>query len=371
VGRNFLGCGSFLFGVRVVKAFALVATVAGLSAGSSASAARWTLQRVPIPAGAVSADLESVSCVSARACTAVGSSQRRRQASRALAERWDGSKWRIERLPTPIGGGPSSLDSVSCSSPAACTAVGTPHGDGGLLAERWNGRAWSIEPTPTLPYASFSAVSCPAKRVRFAVGDSGGYDDSELPISLTARWNGSAWSAQPSGEEEGLLYGVSCASRTFCAAVGGVDTDAGSYAVAETWNGAEWTDHPLSAGEGNNDLARVSCSSPRACIAIGDQAYNANSSPLVMESWNGRDWSVLGTSPDLDAVSCTSRSACIGVSGDAPGAGPVLRWNGRNWSSQKTPRAADGNLADVSCVSASRCVAVGAGPRAPIAIRYG
>jgi hypothetical protein len=83
-----------------------------------------------------------VSCVSARACTAVGAYFTSAGAQATLAERWNGSKWAIEPSPSPpnLAG---MLNAVSCVSTRACTAAGQRylHGnaDGETLAERWRG----------------------------------------------------------------------------------------------------------------------------------------------------------------------------------------------------------------------------------------
>ena len=58
-----------------------------------------------------------------------------------LAERWNGASWSIQRTPSPGGKNDSGLDSVSCASKTACTAVGgfTNHaGTTMALAERYS-----------------------------------------------------------------------------------------------------------------------------------------------------------------------------------------------------------------------------------------
>src|SRR4051794_7901983 len=63
----------------------------------------------------------------------------------ALAGLADAASWRIIASP---GGG--QLNSISCTSRSACTAVGVQgnglYGPGAVLAERWNGVAWLIQP---------------------------------------------------------------------------------------------------------------------------------------------------------------------------------------------------------------------------------
>ena len=70
----------------------------------------WTAQSTPNPQGDFN-QLNAVSCTSAAACVAVGDN--------GLVERWDGATWAIQATPSTGG-----LLAVSCTSAAACTAVG-------------------------------------------------------------------------------------------------------------------------------------------------------------------------------------------------------------------------------------------------------
>ena len=74
--------------------------------------------------------LVSVSCTSATACVAVGST-----ADHALVERWDGSLWTIMPTPDPPGapGEMAELVSVACASARDCSAVGRS-----FLISEWN-----------------------------------------------------------------------------------------------------------------------------------------------------------------------------------------------------------------------------------------
>jgi hypothetical protein len=97
-------------------------------------------------------------------------------------------------MPTSPGG---QLTGLACPAPAACTAVGftfTPSG-GKILAERWNGTTWRIQPTPLLPAAhdiSPPAVACPARAACIAVG--GFENDGPGSVSLAERWRGNGTS---------------------------------------------------------------------------------------------------------------------------------------------------------------------------------
>src|SRR5205814_9194602 len=89
------------------------------AAPGSAAQPGWSLQSVPIPAGAGSSILSSESCASATACTAVGGYVTGNGFSTVqytLAERWNGSTWSFQTMPNPVGAVNSYLNAVSCPS---------------------------------------------------------------------------------------------------------------------------------------------------------------------------------------------------------------------------------------------------------------
>ena len=137
-----------------------------------------------IPAGATFANLNAVSCASAKSCEAAGDYQIQMTANdpKALAEAWNGSSWALQHAVAPAGATNNMLNDVSCVSASFCAAVGTHFNSAGNevnLAEIWNGTSWLIKATPNLK------------------SQSGGADDN-------------------------VLYSVSCVSSSFCQAVGTV-----------------------------------------------------------------------------------------------------------------------------------------------------
>lgn len=132
---------------RRLVIFLMALACAGFGGAAPASAGTgWVIQPTPIPSGTTTSHLTGVSCTSASACTAVGFYSTS-SGSRALAERWNGTSWKIQ--PTPSSANPEDfllLFSVSCTSATSCTAVGSSGGR--PLAERWNGTSWKIQPTP-------------------------------------------------------------------------------------------------------------------------------------------------------------------------------------------------------------------------------
>jgi hypothetical protein len=152
---------------------------------------RWHLQKTANPTDGDLSYLRTVSCSSASACTAVGHYFPNffRNHNLALVERWDGHKWSLERTPRPTGAQDSFLSGVSCPTRRACTAVGiyrVRHDHQFALAERWNGRRWKLtgvkEPTGAR-VSQLSGVSCPFP----ATCTSAGYWARQFPGAKAGR----------------------------------------------------------------------------------------------------------------------------------------------------------------------------------------
>jgi hypothetical protein len=78
--------------------------------------------------------LDGIYCTG-QECTAVGGYYYVTSAEHTLVELWTGSAWQVER--SPDAPRYSSLQAVSCTAAANCTAVGSP-----VMA--WNGARWQI-----------------------------------------------------------------------------------------------------------------------------------------------------------------------------------------------------------------------------------
>ena len=213
-----------------------------------------------------------------------------------------------------------------------------------------------------------AGVSCPAAAACAAVGS---YFGSSGETPLAEEWNGTRWSIKPAplppGAFAGVLNGVSCTSPRACVAVGWYKNSAGGQdTLAEAWNGTAWSLRaaPSPPARGNA-LNGVSCTSASVCTAVGSSGGRT-----LAEAWDGAAWTVRHTpNPQpasvLEAVSCTSASACTatGQSGySTPFHTLAEAWNGTSWSIQKTPNPNPGGsvLYSVSCTSARACTAAGA-----------
>lgn len=362
-----------------------------LAGAGVASAADWQTQ--PLPA-VQNGSLTGVSCTSATACSAVGEIGIANGYQAILAESRDGATWSAQPAPNIPGAPTSTLDTVSCTSPNACTAVGyystnVYHSAGGTLAERWNGVSWTIQPTPNPAHAATSylpGVSCTSPTACVAVGYS--IESPQAPgqfVTLVERWNGVDWSIQPAPSPMAyvgagsLLGSVSCTSATACTAVGWSHNKSGyEVPLAEHWNGVSWSVEPTPGVLGV--LFGVSCASPRTCTAVG--VRGGETAKTLAERWNGVSWSTQATPNPagrqgalFNAVSCPSTTVCtaVGSSTDNTGGTYTLaeRRHGNSWSIQTTagPQAF-ADFYGVSCPSISKCTAVGFDSQGALAEHY-
>jgi hypothetical protein len=302
----------------------------------------WSVESTPNPAGASDSTLVGVSCTSATACTAVGSYNDRAGTLLPLAERWDGTTWSMETVPSPAGARASRLFGVSCTSPSACTSVGTVTTSAGLgaaLAEAWNGKSWGVQATPNPAGANgtmLSAVSCTAEGTCAAVGS---YQDGGFGgVTLAEAWNGKSWSVQatpvPAGANDATLSGVGCSSTNMCTAVGYYLTGAGlPVSFAEGWDGSRWSlqSTPLPAGAILTVLNGVSCT-PTNCTAVGyaqgragiqeTLALNALITPegFWLATANGTVFGA-GTALTLPGTPVPSSDPVVGIAATADGKG--------------------------------------------------
>lgn len=373
----------------VVVGLVIASTVSGLAPAGAAPS--WAL--VGTAPGALFGHVAAVSCPAATTCFAVGTLDLPHSVGR-LAERWDGTKWSALVTPSPTGATSSQLTSVKCSSTTSCIAVGqynTPALVTKTLALRWDGKRWSILATPNGPGSAVSVlagVACASATSCFAVG---GYfvstADSSGELTLVEQWNGSTWSIVPSPNQplalDSALTNVTCASSTFCFAVGSYDTQLVTRTLIERWDGSSWaiTASPNPPGSPDSELLGVTCNSTSSCFAVG------LGHGTLIERWNGSIWGIVtsanptgASGASLTGVSCPSTTVCV-AAGSIFRATVVQRlvetWNGTSWSIVTVPAPSgtkQSTLSGVSCASTTSCFAVGdfrLGPtRRPLFERY-
>jgi hypothetical protein len=225
---------------------------------------------------------------------------------------------------------------------------------------------------------TLSSVSCVSATSCMAVGFSVAGTAASRPLAESL--NGKIWSltkAPPAaGNEDDILTGVSCSSATQCMAVGYYSASGVTSILAESWNGKTWSlTSPPNPSSTYDAFNAVSCASAKSCMGVGFANVGSNTES-VAESWNGTSWKVLttlnpGGSYTLFAgVSCTTTTNCVATGSQFDGVSEDLTlvesWNGSTWTLVPSPSTQEMNFLDgVSCVS-NRCVAVGQATTADI-----
>src|SRR5437588_4547749 len=272
-----------------------------------AGAASWSLQAAAAPQ-APNGHLAAISCSSSTSCMGVGFFLDPTGVQKPFAEAWNGTSWVAATVPMPSGALYGSLHGVSCTSATACTAVGGA-GPSAFpnqpVAERWNGTSWKIQAVPTpsnTAGVSFNAVSCSSSTACTAVGDAFGTLVGHS-VGVAERWNGASRAAQtlpdPSGSTNTALNGVSCPSSTRCTPVGDYTTNPSGVGpnktLAERRNGTSWTvkTTPNPSGTTVATLQGLSCRAASACTGVGGYA-TAGTSPdkTLAGRWNGTRWAI-------------------------------------------------------------------------------
>jgi sugar lactone lactonase YvrE len=344
---------------------------------------QWAIQSLPSVSGAKRSELNSVSCVSANECVAVGDFEEGSGTTVPYAALWRNGTWSLQSAPEPNEGGKSTrLLHLSCVSPTFCMAVGTRRENGypeygRAFAESWNGTSWTIVETPELSnwFSGLGGISCTSPSMCLAVGQ---YYNSGF-VDLVERWNGTAWSQETASPRDGEFQngwgGVSCTTPESCTLVGNYELHHGGPWVTgvQTWNGRSWTNQitPAATGAESSGLGAVSCVGEAACAAVGvDSAFYSTQraetraeTAMAVQTVSQPTGATQGA---LSGSSCPSSGPCMAVGSYRGSAGTSLslaeEWTGFEWKSQATPNpsgATGTELHHVSCTGPSACTAVG------------
>jgi hypothetical protein len=360
------------------------------SAGSPVKAATTAMRVSPATTASRSTflrGLTGVSCVSANFCVAVGAQAASERArSVPIATIWNGSRWGATATPLPKGWFEGGLGSVSCTSRSYCVAVGNYSKNNSSsissdvpVAVTWDGRAWTARALPSLaggrPFAI--GVSCAAAGrcvVGMAANPMPKSGQAFIDVLAGAKWTVHALTP-PKSSEFAAFETVSCVSVTHCVIAGIIEDRLGETPLLALWNGKALStmkaDARFPAG-----FVGLSCASAKSCVAVGTW-FTGPADLGYYGIWNGTVWRGARVRPQPKAmavssplaVSCAVPTQCLAVGyyrapvkGDYPNRALAEFFNGKSWTRLSVPvpaGAADTNFSAVSCLSATRCVAVG------------
>jgi hypothetical protein len=351
--------------------------------GSPASPASATTASMRSSTSPHVVDLADVSCVSANFCMAVGSQEAKFGAAPApIAMIWNGAQWLRTAVKLPEGWRAGELDYVSCTSAAYCVADGsydrTAPSPTAPVAVTWNGRAWTARTLPSLAGGSPFAVgvSCAAARhcvVAFAANPMPKSGQVFIDVLSGTKWTVHALTP-PAGTEWAAFDSASCVSVTYCVIAGQVDDRLGETPLLATWNGKEFATMKTAA-RFPAGFDGLSCASAKSCVGVGTW-FTGPADLGYFGIWNGSIWKGARVLPQPKAmvvssplaVSCPVPARCLAVGyyrvpkGNYANQALAEVFNGKSWKRLSVPapaNAVDTDLAAVSCLSATWCVAVG------------
>ncbi len=330
--------------------------------------------------------LKAVSCTSSTFCVAVGyGSNTGDDAYDTFAESYNGTSWKQIKSATVGRDDFEELLGISCTSSTSCVSGGYYYGGSTAfvylpLVESLSKGAFSatsISDART-PGGYVSGISCPSAKMCIAVGS---FYTEETDTPIVEMWNGKTWTLVVVPKPGAMYYeleAVTCTSTSFCMIVGGYGgEDSAGAPVVMTFNGSSFTLHNVPVGAADSEdayLYAVSCASPSACLAAGEE-YD----PPFSVWWNGKSVSVSTMPQPQDewaesyGVGCISTSKCFATA-EYETATPteeydyqsyIAEWNGHSWSfvTQKVnvAGASEVELGPIACPSSKRCVSVGYG----------
>jgi Bacterial Ig-like domain (group 3)/Fibronectin type III domain len=239
---------------------------------------------------------------------------------------------------------------------------------------------WTLAPGSSVATQAPQGIYCfPGSTECIAVGTIENQTQAFVESNATGTWQTMPSGTPASGTYyASYLYGISCTSLTFCAAVGYAEvTSVGPFApLVGTFDGSSWSFQQLSvsttAGFG---LTSISCVSASDCLAVGSPESGIVAPSGLLVSFNGAAWSsTFLTNPapynsfGLSGISCSDAADCVAVgSYSATGGDQAFAevLSGGTWS-LSIPSTVDEtaiSLSGVTC-TASSCVAVGEGSSA-------
>jgi hypothetical protein len=166
-----------------------------------------------------------------------------------------------------------------------------------------------------------------------------------IPAAAAAGW---VIQPSPNVRHAGMnqLSAISCSSARACTAVGASSPSISSlktHVLAERWNGHAWRIQatPNPRGATSSNFFGISCWSAGGCMAVGTYTDRAFLRKALAERWNGVKWQVVpartphgGHFTILNGVSCTSAHGCVAVGVHEVGVAEVPLaelWNGTGW----------------------------------------
>jgi photosystem II stability/assembly factor-like uncharacterized protein len=329
---------------------------------------------------ALIAPLNSLMCMSAKSCVAVGarvttnhggslSNSGQPDGGFAATTSDGGAQW----ASTPRLVGVKSLDAMACTTARTCIAVGGNPvskkyiiNKGAVTRTRDGGHTWRVLATLPKKVGELTSISCPVPHFCMAVGSSEAINAQA--VALVTRSAGQHWTRLRLPHVS--LTHVTCTARLHCVAEGFSD---GLSIIVTSDGGTTWTTAQLPTGNypggviGVPIFGGLACPSRTRCLLVGGiESQRGVFSGLIMASVDGGEsWSYtpLPTGVALmNAISCPTAMRCVAVGSDFSPAGLsfilTTTDGGQHWVGRRAPNVVT-DLESVSCLSTKTCIATG------------
>jgi len=322
-------------GLIVVGSTFVSVVESNVEAGATSPPLLFGKMNVVSPDSSGGGSLVDLTCVSSTSCIGVGtdnapSNQEVFSVGTQSGVLWS---WSTTKVVSPDGSGGGVLYGVACPTATTCVAVGQDNDDqsiatsGTYSSSSWSWTSSEVLSSESSGFSVLNSVACPETNTCIAVGE----DNSAKSVYTIGTEVAGAWSwstpaeITPDSSGYGTLYSVSCASPVACVAVG---EDGGSQAIVtsasrsgSTWT---WTNSSTVASDttGEGLLASVDCPTPTVCVAVGEDGDNysdATTGTLSGGSWSWlpeRAYGVGGFDESITDVSCSSSTFCLAVGQD-------------------------------------------------------
>ena len=280
--------------------------------------AAWHLVTTATPPTTIS--LSSVVVLSPTDVWVVGYNRTPHQVGRiTLFQHWDGKQW--STVPNPNPTQPNYFDlSLAAVSSNDVWAVGQFYNAADSLlplAERWDGTAWKLVATPALPGVTeslfYAAAHIPGTQQLWAVGYALRGPRPAYGQPLIERWDGTAWQVVgspplPAGAVGGKLHGVVALSSTDAWAVGEYTaSDLTIRTLVVHWDGTAW--QLVASPDTWGALSSVAAVGAHDVRAVGHMAIGGGDNlHALIEQWNGSTWMVV-TTPEPGGATYSSLSS--------------------------------------------------------------
>ena len=263
------------------------ATPGGLTLIEHWNGTSWSIVPSPNPAAGVPGDADVLTAISGTGpgdlWAAGWDNNAATDTISLLFEHWNGSTWTAATSPTPLMSAQFAT-AITAVSPGNVWAVGTDETrESQTLSAHWNGTAWSIVPTPNITHAGnaqnmLTGVSSDGAGNVWASGLADNVNGQNLRVPYVLHWTGAQWvmTKVPNlGTEGSRLNGIQVLSPADAWAVGQTQESNGAIlTLTERYNGSAWTIVPSPdpgslANLSDNSLAAVTTAGAGNLVAVG------------------------------------------------------------------------------------------------------